>query len=610
MPASFRDCGGSAAKRADANLVATQLVSNEIPAPAGRPHSCVEGQLCAAALVSVTNLNSDQAATESFEMIDPRPTGTGAVPPKLSFDVTVPPHDSLLLPIHAPLCSAAPVEGCSDEVISAGAELLKAEREGRTLELTFYAPARAAVRLHLESAPSKVELDDDIRLDDQWKRESNELEVSLLRGAAPDYRRVLMVHLRYIPHVVEKPDPAKAERPKPEYAVFDALRFPLAGDATIPTSPPLVVANPSAAGNIVITSSNHTDSLRAADFDLEGAFHGTGSARMIGVEQVFTRLHFQPAHDSGSGEALATPAPDGLLHAILSIHSGRDHETVPILFVPVGETGNAHYQYDFDRDGAPEWVLESPRLRTIVSPADGGRILALVDKSAGGSLITLGGALHDFVVPADASPSQLLAAGDFSFNRAYNAEWVEEKQDTHLKLTYHEFGNSLAGLHVEKTLRLTAPETMETSYRVSYVLPDFPTPLGDTKGERSFISMLSVPIPDSEEEKTRFCWNSSVSGAPSAALIPANRATASQDGASPHCEDFVPSGAPISIPDGIARMEIVSPGRPTLAVEWTSGRMIVAARAMSAELSVVVPVPASTEPPADFALRYTIESGP
>ena len=203
---------------------------------------------------------------------------------------------------------------CSDEVIAAGAELLAAEREGKTLELTFYAPARAVVRLHLESAPSKVELDQDIRLDDQWKQETGELDVSLLRGAAPDYRRVLLVHLRYTPHVVEKQDPAKNGHFGSEYEVFDALRFPLAGDATIPTSPPLVVADPGSGGSTVIASSNHTDNSRTADFDLEGAFHGTAGARIFGNEQVFTRLHFQPTHNSGSGEASPAPASDGLLH--------------------------------------------------------------------------------------------------------------------------------------------------------------------------------------------------------------------------------------------------------------------------------------------------------
>jgi hypothetical protein len=57
-------------------------------------------------------------------------------------------------------------------------------------------------------------------------------------------------------------------------------------------------------------------------------------------------------------------------------------------------------------------------------------------------------------------------------------------------------------------------------------------------------------------------------------------------------------------------MEILSPGRHTLAVEWTSGRAIVIPKAFSAQIIFVVPLPASTEAPCEFALRYTVESGP
>ncbi len=42
----------------------------------------------------------------------------------------------------------------------AGAELLGAEADGKTLELTFYAPVNATVLLRLESQPEKIELDE------------------------------------------------------------------------------------------------------------------------------------------------------------------------------------------------------------------------------------------------------------------------------------------------------------------------------------------------------------------------------------------------------------------------------------------------------------------
>jgi len=55
------------------------------------------------------------------------------------------------------------------------------------------------------------------------------------------------------------------------------------------------------------------------------------------------------------------------------------------------------------------------------------------------------------------------ALGDFSSNRAYDAQWVDEKQNAGLRLTYHEQQNSAGVLHVEKALRLPTPETVEAA---------------------------------------------------------------------------------------------------------------------------------------------------
>jgi hypothetical protein len=60
----------------------------------------------------------------------------------------------------------------------------------------------------------------------------------------------------------------------------------------------------------------------------------------------------------------------------------------------------------------------------------------------------------------------------------------------------------------------------------------------------------------------------------------------------------------------MTRVKILSHDRPTLIVEWTSGRMIVVPRSMSADLRLNVPLPASAKAPAEFTLRYTIETGP
>jgi hypothetical protein len=579
-------------------LFVSQLVSNQDPASSARRYTCVDDQLCAAALISITNLNADQSAEESFEITDPRAPAAGAITAKIPFDITIPAHESLLLPIHAPLCSAPVDERCTDEVISAGAELLGAERDGKTLELTFYAPARATVRLRLESQPTKIDLGEDFRLENQWKQETGELEFALLRGAAPDYRRVVRFHLRYTPHVVEKSDPGKKRRMASEYDVFDSIRLPLASDASIPTGPPLILTGPGG-GHLTVTSWNHTDNLHSVDINLDGAFRGSVSGRAFPGEQMFTRLRFQPSRNSGTADAAATAASNGLLQGELTLRSGRERGSVPILFVSPNEAGNTHYQYDFDRDGEPEWVLENDRLRIIVSPADAGRALALVDKSTNDDLITLGGAFRDFLAPETSVPAAMPAFADFASNRAYRAKWVEEKQGTGLELSFSEHENSLAGLHVEKTLRLAAPETVEASYRVSLVTPPM-APTDNSGPKQSFISSLSVPATASEGVSTRFCWRSDNS--PASPIIPAPAKSAP----AMHCEDFIASGKPIVIPAEITRLEVQTSGRSTLIVEWTGVNVTIVPKDFSAGVEFILPAPLPGSAPSEFTLRYTV----
>ena len=445
----------------------------------------------------------------------------------------------------------------------AGTELLGAERDGKTLELTFYAPARAMVRLHLESAPSKVELDEDIRLDNQWKQETGELEVSLLRGAAPDYRRVLRIHLRYTPHVVEKPDPTKNHRHDSEYDVFDAIRFPLAGDATIPTYPPRLLLRLRSRGNITIASWNHADNVRLAEFELDSAFRGSGSARMFPDEQQFTRIRLQPTAVRISG----APYPPPTACFAANSRSTRPRHGRGWLFAPDRRTGNAHYQYDFDRDGAPEWVLESSRLRLIVSPADGGRALALVDKSTNDEVITLGGASHDFLVSAATVPARC-PRPRFPFNRAYRAEWGEEKQGTALRLNFSNM-KILPRVCTWKRHCISQRQRRSKPPTASLLLRSPPMAPANNPGPEAVIhfhAFCSRYRPRGGED-ARFCWPSDNS--PASPIISARRAL--QKPCPAALRRFCSIGGKlIVVPPEIVRQEVSDSGRRTLTVEWSS----------------------------------------
>ncbi|MBZ5643868.1 MAG: beta-galactosidase [Acidobacteriia bacterium] len=583
------------------NVVASVLAANGTVPGAPRTAACAEKQLCAAALISVTNLNPEQPAQETLELNLPGAAGAAR---KISFDVTVPARDSLLLPVHAPLCAtSSPTENCSDEVIVAGAEMSGALRDGKTLELSFYTPARAIVRLHLESAPSKVEFDEDYRAESEWKQETGELEVQLPRGSSPDYMRMLRIHLRYTPHVPEKADPEKDEFRGLDYEFSNAIRYPLAPDVTIPTSPPLLAADPNSGGRIIITTRNQSDDLRTSDFTLDGAFHGTGFARVYSKEQQTTRLRYQPTRAPAPGNTPPAQPDESLLGAQLTIHSGRERSTSPVSFLIANDAGYSHYQHDFDRDGTPESVLESSRLRLIVSPAYGGRALALVDKDTNDNLIALGGALHDLLIPAGAPPQDAPLSADFSFNRGYRAEWTEEKPGAGLRLTYEERENSHAGLRVEKTMHFTSPETFEASYHISYEAAPSAEPRTSGAGT-SFLSEMSIPVMAGDDRAAQFCWQPESSAVYPAPTSPVNAASGI------HCEDFIPRGEPIPIPEGTTRMVIRSYGRRALAVEWTSGRAWIIPKAYSAQIRFTVPFSQSGDAPGDFTLRYTIQDAP
>ena len=586
-----------------AEVVATQLISNEQRSSSARPELCTSERLCAAALVSVTNFSGRQAAAAKLEIPDPQAALPSSIPQAISLDVTIPAHDSLLLPIHAPLCSAASAEErCSDEVVASGAELLGARRDGKTLELLFYAPARAIVRLRLESQPAKMELEDDIRLETQWKQESGEAEVFIPRGAAPDFLRVLKVHLRYPPHVIEKPAPANHPLGF-TFEVLNAVRFPLGNDASIPTHPPLIRPDTGSGGDLVVSSWNPSDSPRMVDFSLNGAIHGASYARLFPGGQQLTRLRFQSTRPSATPDPAATPA-EGLLRGELGIHSGRSQAGSPVLLVPPVKDKTIHYQYDFDRDGAPEWVLESEWLQLIISPADGGRAVALVDKNTNEDLITLGGALYDRIDSAGVHAA-VQPVNDLLSTREYRAEWVEEKQGAALRLTYDDPEIAPLGARIEKTVRLTTPDAVEVSYRLSRAATAPAESRDDSGLGHPFLAILSVPVADAGEAPTRFCWQPPLSLGASAAAAAVAKAAAD-----PHCENFLAGGEPIWIPEGVSRLEIQTPGHTTLAVEWSAGRARILPQNFSARVEIAVPLPAPSAAPEEFALRYTIASGP
>ena len=101
-------------------MIVTELVSNEGTGELGTRRK-------GAGLLSVTNLDREAAREQKFEILSPSVTAQGPQEKYLSVEVTVPPRQSILLPVEQPLCSGSlGASPCEDTILFAGAELLRA----------------------------------------------------------------------------------------------------------------------------------------------------------------------------------------------------------------------------------------------------------------------------------------------------------------------------------------------------------------------------------------------------------------------------------------------------------------------------------------------------
>ena len=582
-------------------LIVTQLVSNEGTETLGNRKN-------GTALLSVTNLDQDAASEQKFEILSPNSAARSNQEKYISVDVTVPPRLSVLFPVEQPLCSG--IKGappCEDSIVFAGAELLRAERDNRTMELTFFAPARAEIRLRLESQPAHVMLDDEIATEGHWDANSHTLTVDLPRGAAPQYTRLLKITLRYTPSVPEKPKKDNHAHPGFDFSITDAVRLPLGAEVSLATQPALV-AIPAEAGVELRLEATNADEERYHDvsFKLQGPLRGNANFRMLPKGITPGRIKLKTASGNAAGSA-GDLSPDGLIHGTLEVSSGDDQRNVPILFVPVKEGAVNHYQFDFDRDGANEWVLENTHLRLIVSPESGGQAMALVDKISRLDLLTSVGGLSDHFSfadnPRDTSPER--ARGRYGmFNRAYQAEWTDEKENPALRMRYEAPDVLPGGASIEKTARIEDNDVLRVNYRVQLNAAQR-DPAGQEKHSQSFLAVNSVPVVFRAEHSTQFCWG----------MAEAKPGPEAKDAPAKHCESYKPGSAPLELPAGTNRLEVRTPGKAGLALEWdcarNCARMTIQMKNFSALLSLQFPPLTPGGPPGEYTVRFsplTLES--
>ena len=596
----------------NADFIASELVSNEGTQPLGE-RSGGQGWL------SVSNLSYDTPLAQTLEVLSPRSSARPRNqndPGVLSIPVNVPPAESLLLPLEMPLCMAAePGRHCEDRIVLSGAELVRAERDGKAMLLTFCVPGRATVLLHLSDKPGHAEMDEN-PAPTKWTPEQKELSVDLLRGASPGFLRVLRVPLPYTPALPERPSSEK-RRPAPmplHISGLGGVHLPLGEDSTLLPDPPLFVLEKGADATLRVGADNPNDSGNEVQVRLSGAFDASGHAYVPGGMLGVVKLVI---HSSAiQAVAASPPGEDGLYRGFLhTIPAGpADNSLVYLAIVP--ERGAAGYTFDFDGDGQPELVLENTALRAIVSPASGGRLIALVEKGSDVTLASTAGLFEDAFAftpnPARVRPER--ARGRYgTFNRLYASNWVPEEGGPALHLSYDAPDVYPHGARIEKTYHLTGERTGAVEYRVSLLQADEHRLSEEAAGRvlagplpeglaQSFVILGSVPAFPGVERGSHFCWTPSSDQASTAA------------GAEEHCDGFLPGGPAISPPAGVTRMEIRQAHRPTLSLDWSgagaAARVALEPKRYTVLLRLTCPTLDPGGAPGVYRIEFSVKEAP
>jgi hypothetical protein len=588
-------------------IVATQLVSNEGTGVLG---ARTGGQ----GFLSVTNLSA-KPVEEVLRVLSPRASArraTSADNSHITLHLTVPARESFLLPLEEPLCSGAPPsEPCRDSLVSAEAELTRTERKGKTLELSFYAPARAQIDLSFEKKPSHASLDGN-SLEAGWDKSQRRFHVVVPRGAAPRFLRVLKIELPYTPRMPEKP---KAPRNTPsrvyDYSLTSAMRLPSGGHSALASFPPLAAIEANRPVDLFFEFHNLTEETRRVDVKVEGPLHGSGELALPSGGWGILKVKLKAASGRKFTEEDLRPESDGFIHSTLEIRADQDRRSMPMDFLLVREGKTNRYEFDFDRDGANERVLENTHLRLIISPESGGRALALLDKSSGSNLISSVGALRDNFSfaenPPGARPER--ARGRYGlFNRAYKADWMDEQGNPALHMSYDAPDVLPFGAHVEKMVRLASSEEIRVDYRIG---------LDGRAGEhavvakgsppQSFVAVNSVPALSESGNSTRFCWfEPTVLGPGSEPASQTGDRDSSRTSPTKHCEDFVAGGAPLVLPESTREVKMFTPGRPGLTLKWQEGRMTIERKNFSALLRLEFPPLTPGGDPGIYSMSFRV----
>jgi hypothetical protein len=516
--------------------------------------------------LSVTNLSGDETADADLEVLSPSASAGKRDGVYIPLHLTLSSKESLLLPIEESLCrQEMPNTPCSDAIESAGGELVDVKRDGRVLELTFYDPASMQVTLHVTQHPSHVTLESTSTPEANWTPDHNLLDVTIPRGAAPDFLRTLRLDLSYLPQVLEVEKPPKSSPGDYDISVWNALELPVSSDTFLKSYPPLVPIDSSNPPVVLISGVNRdAKSIRSVDISVTGPLHGSGSFEIPAKQTSATKISLRP---SGVDAMSLAPDSEGLLHGSIKVRSGRDQRTIPIDFLQLPEGQIRRYRFDFDRDGRVEWVLENDALRLILSPESGGRALAFVEKFTSANLTTSVGLFRDafsYTTNSLGGNPQRARGRLGLFNRPYAAEPLEDPKNPGVRLHYDAPDIFPAGVDIQKSIRFDGTDAVQVNYSVVLHAPAVSDGDGPAQPQ-SFVAINSFPAMAAPNGPTQFCWQAPAS------VGDAGKDAEASAGNAQHCEDFVPGGNPLDIPAAIHSIQVHQGGRPGVEISWKCG---------------------------------------
>jgi len=337
----------------------------------------------------------------------------------------------------------------------------------------------------------------------------------------------------------------------------------------------------------------------SVDISVSGALRGGGTLRLIPHGVAVEKVQLK----ASQGDLPIMPiSANGLLHSTMELKMGREHKTLPVTTLQPRDDGVYRYRYDFDRDGADEWVLENQNLRVIVSPESGGRALAMVDKASGENLATSVGFFRDnfSYTPNPEEVNEPRAHGRYGlFNRAYTAEWQAEEKDPVLKLHYEAPDIFPGGASIEKTMQFEGGSGVRVDYRVALKGGETSGSVVGANHPQAFVAVNSVPTLARPGRVTRFCWSLENNAGETAAK-------AESKDARWKCQDFAAGGEKIELPARTIRLEVHTTGRSATIFEWECAtecaRMTIEPKHFSALLRLQFPPLAPGQP----AERYTM----